>query len=137
METDEADRAAEKAETPEAQVAAEKKKEPATHLLDNPARVVPAQQGLVSFPPDGRWQPLRQSKAVAGILVLKDTRPGTPSPVAQPPTSRPSSPAVLVCPGGLWCCIGCFLQCARISQSAVCLPCRSACGPGEHFCFSS
>ena len=80
METDEADGAADKAEAPEAQVAAEKKREPATHFLDNPARVVPAQQGLVSFPPDGRWQPLRRSSAAAGILVLKDTRPGSRRP---------------------------------------------------------
>lgn len=57
---------------------AEKKEEPSTHQLSNPARVVPAQESLVSFPSGSRWQHLRSIPAIAGILVLKDIKPGKP-----------------------------------------------------------
>ncbi len=60
-----------------AKVGAEKKEEPPTHQLSNPARVVPAQESLVSFPASSRWQPLRSTAANAGILVLKDAKPGS------------------------------------------------------------
>lgn len=59
--------------------ATEKKEEPPTHQLSNPARVVPAQEQLLCFPKDGRWQPLKGNAAVSGILVLKDTIPGQSS----------------------------------------------------------
>ena len=55
---------------------AEKKEEPPTHQLSNPARIVPAQERLVSFPAASRWQPLANTSAVSGILVLRDTAPG-------------------------------------------------------------
>ena len=74
METDEA--TPKDKEDPANKVGAEKKEEPPTHMLDNPARVVPAMEKLVSFPPDSRWQPLRANHPISGILVLKDTRPG-------------------------------------------------------------
>lgn len=59
-----------------AKVGAEKKEEPPTHQLSNPARIVPAQESLVSFPKNSRWQPLRSVPAIAGILVLRDGKPG-------------------------------------------------------------
>jgi hypothetical protein len=72
-------------------VGAEKKEEEApTHMLDNPARVVPDQEKLVSFTPTSRWQPLRPHNPVSGILVLRDTTPGR-LPLAwclQPANSR-------------------------------------------------
>lgn len=60
-------------------VASEKKEEPPTHQLSNPARIVPAQETLVSFPAKSRWQPLRSIPAIAGILVLRDGKPGKTS----------------------------------------------------------
>ncbi|CAD7700777.1 unnamed protein product, partial [Ostreobium quekettii] len=47
------------------------------HMLDNPARVVPSQEKLVRFPDDCRWQSLKPG-ALAGIVVLRDLRPGEP-----------------------------------------------------------
>lgn len=71
METEESPKAVDD------KVAAEKKEEPASHQLDNPARVVPAQEKLVSFPEGSRWRPVRgAAQPVAGIIVLTDTRPG-------------------------------------------------------------
>ena len=65
-------------EQPEEKVATEKKEEPSSYLLENPARVVPAQERLVSFLSDSRWRPVRGSvQPTAGIVILKDTRPGT------------------------------------------------------------
>ena len=66
------------ADKPEAErAAAEKaKEEPSSYELENPTRIVPAQEKFVSFPASSRWQPLRTTHAVTGILVLKDTRPG-------------------------------------------------------------
>ena len=69
-------------------VAAEKKEEPPTHQLSNPARIVPAQERLVSFPGSSRWQPLRSSHVTSGILVLRDARPGQ-----SPPLRTDRSPA--------------------------------------------
>lgn len=49
--------------------------EPSSHSLDNPARVVPAQEKLVKFPEGSRYMPIRSGRA-AGILLLKDSSPG-------------------------------------------------------------
>lgn len=49
--------------------------EPSTHTLDNPARVVPAQEKLISFPSGSRFVPIRPGRT-AGILLLKDSSPG-------------------------------------------------------------
>ena len=50
--------------------------EPGSYKLENPARVVPAQQRFVSFDPQARWRPLREGQPAAGIVVLKDHHPG-------------------------------------------------------------
>lgn len=51
------------------------KPELSTHSLDNPARVVPAQEKLISFPQGSRFVPIRPGRT-AGILLLKDSSPG-------------------------------------------------------------
>lgn len=53
-----------------------KEPEPSSHCLDNPARVVPAQEKLVKFPEGSRYMPIRSGRT-AGILLLKDSTPGT------------------------------------------------------------
>ena len=53
-----------------------KEPEPSSHSLDNPARVVPAQEKLVKFPEGSRYMPIRSGRT-AGILLLKDSTPGT------------------------------------------------------------
>lgn len=55
--------------------AAKSQPEPSTHTLDNPARVVPAQEKLISFPSGSRFVPIRPGRT-AGILLLKDSSPG-------------------------------------------------------------
>lgn len=57
---------------------APKEPEPSSHNLDNPARVVPAQEKLVKFPEGSRYVPIRSGRT-AGILLLKDSTPGTRS----------------------------------------------------------
>lgn len=52
-----------------------KEPEPSSHSLDNPARVVPAQEKLVKFPEGSRYMPIRSGRT-AGILLLKDSTPG-------------------------------------------------------------
>jgi 26S proteasome regulatory subunit N2 len=54
-----------------------KEEEPKSFTLENPCRVVPAQEPYVQFPAKSRYQPIRKGRA-AGILVLKDTTPGDP-----------------------------------------------------------
>lgn len=51
------------------------KPEPSSHSLDNPARVVPAQEKLIRFPEGSRFMPIRPGRT-AGILLLKDSSPG-------------------------------------------------------------
>ncbi|GMH41090.1 hypothetical protein BSKO_09000 [Bryopsis sp. KO-2023] len=51
--------------------------EPDSHLLKNPARVVPNQEKYVRFLEDSRWVPIKQGAQV-GILILKDMQPGEP-----------------------------------------------------------
>lgn len=55
--------------------AAKAQPEPSTHNLENPARVVPAQEKLISFPQGSRFVPIRPGRT-AGILLLKDSSPG-------------------------------------------------------------
>lgn len=55
--------------------AAPAKPEPSSHSLDNPARVVPAQEKLIKFPAGSRFVPIRPGRT-AGILLLKDSSPG-------------------------------------------------------------
>ncbi|KAL0034615.1 hypothetical protein WJX79_010540 [Trebouxia sp. C0005] len=57
------------------EAAAPKEPEPSSHSLDNPARVVPAQEKLVKFPEGSRYTPIRPGRT-AGILLLKDSTPG-------------------------------------------------------------
>merc|ERR1712224_1074961 len=50
-------------------------KEPASEILQNPARVVPAQAKYISWDPESRYQPVKKGKT-AGILMLRDQKPG-------------------------------------------------------------
>lgn len=50
--------------------------EPSSYILENPTRVVPAQEQYIAFTADERWEPLRRHPRPAGILLLKDRRPG-------------------------------------------------------------
>lgn len=63
------------------EAAAPKEPEPSSHSLDNPARVVPAQEKLVKFPEGSRYTPIRPGRT-AGILLLKDSTPGACSTVS-------------------------------------------------------
>lgn len=64
MEVDEAEKKEEK----------EKKKEPEPNfqLLDNPARVMPAQLKVLTMPETCRYQPFKPF-SIGGIIILKDT----------------------------------------------------------------
>ena len=61
-----------------------KEKEPSSETLQNLSRVTPAQLAHISFPPEGRFQPVRPIRsgssktraAGGGILVLIDRTPG-------------------------------------------------------------
>jgi 26S proteasome regulatory subunit N2 len=53
-----------------------KKDDTSGYKLDNPARVVPAQEQFVAFEPASRWQPLKHRHASSGIILLKDNMPG-------------------------------------------------------------
>ena len=70
MQVDEQEASTSKPEAPKA--------EPGSYLLQNPARVTPAQERFISFLPEERWQPLRPNPPHSGILMLNDTRPGVP-----------------------------------------------------------
>ena len=69
MQVDEAEPSTSKPEAPKA--------EPSSYVLQNPARVTPAQERYITFLPDERWRPLRSNPPHSGILMLVDTRPGT------------------------------------------------------------
>ncbi len=45
-------------------------------MLQNPARVVPAQERFIRFGDAGRYRPVK--RAGAGVIILKDTTPGEP-----------------------------------------------------------
>lgn len=68
MEVDEAEKKEEK----------EKKKEPEPNfqLLDNPARVMPAQLKVLTMPETCRYQPFKPL-SIGGIIILKDTSEDT------------------------------------------------------------
>ncbi len=73
METDEKE-AGPVGDKPEAAKA--KEPEPTSYKLDNPSRMVPTQQKFVVLEPNSRWAPIHKNRPIAGILVLKDLRPG-------------------------------------------------------------
>lgn len=75
---------------------APKEPEPSSHSLDNPARVVPAQEKLVKFPEGSRYMPIRSGRT-AGILLLKDSTPGRHS-YSLPPT-HPCQRLIVTCTG--------------------------------------
>ena len=56
--------------------------EAGSYMLENPTRVVPAQEQYITFDADERWEPLRRQHQPAGILMLRDRHPGAPSPPA-------------------------------------------------------
>lgn len=53
-----------------------KKEEPNWYTLDNPARVVPAQEQYISFEETSRWRPLKHTRATAGFLMMKNVKSG-------------------------------------------------------------
>lgn len=59
-----------------------KKREEKSEMLENFARVVPAQSALVSFPPECRYVPVKKG-AVSGIIMLKDNNPEVPEELIQ------------------------------------------------------
>lgn len=67
-----------------------KKKEENFEVLENMARVVPAQFKHISFKEDSRYTPLRKDNA-GGIIMLLDKRPGEEEDLIQP--SAPSGDA--------------------------------------------
>jgi 26S proteasome regulatory subunit N2 len=56
----------------------DKEEEGPFYTLDAPCRITPAQVAVVRFPPASRWVPVRPGAPPTGILVLRDTQPGTP-----------------------------------------------------------
>eukprot|EP00884_Botryococcus_braunii_P016818 jgi/Botrbrau1/381/Bobra.110_2s0036.1 len=53
-----------------------KKEEPSSYPLDNPARVVPAQEQYISFEETSSWRPLKHTRPTAGFLMMKHVKPG-------------------------------------------------------------
>lgn len=51
--------------------------EPETHIIENPARVVPQQEPFIDFHTNSRWKPIK-ANAKSGILIFKDETPGVP-----------------------------------------------------------
>lgn len=65
-----------------------KKREENFEILQNMARVVPAQLKHISFKEDSRYVPLKKTN-IGGIMMLLDTRPDEEEELIQP--SAPSS----------------------------------------------
>lgn len=72
--------------------AEEEEEEPETHELPNPARVVPAMLSFVSLSSESRYQPVRAGALTAGILVMRDVKPGEDEDLIETktPSSRPA-----------------------------------------------
>jgi 26S proteasome regulatory subunit N2 len=76
-------------------------KEEASTTLQNPARVVPAQERFIRFEDGGRYRPVK--RVGAGVIILKDMTPGEPEEIvsrapAPPPPAPAGAPAVPVVP---------------------------------------
>ena len=89
------------------EAAAPKEPEPSSHSLDNPARVVPAQEKLVKFPEGSRYTPIRPGRT-AGILLLKDSTPGNHSTFVAAAAMRGTS-----------CQLACIRMCCCVRASAT------------------
>lgn len=77
MEIDEIEeKPVEEIESPSAEKK-KKKKEESFEILENFARVVPAQEKVIEFNADGRYVPVKKN-GVSGILILKDKTPDVP-----------------------------------------------------------
>ena len=59
---------------PEESELKEKKEEPLSYTLQNPFRVVPAQEPYLSYIPKERFQPLNP-QYISGFVMLRDTNP--------------------------------------------------------------
>lgn len=79
METDEEGPGKARPAGDKAEAAPAKEPEPSMYKLDNPSRVVPTQQKFVALEPNSRWAPIHKNRPIAGIIVLKDLRPGEPA----------------------------------------------------------
>ncbi|KAG2183158.1 hypothetical protein INT43_006153 [Umbelopsis isabellina] len=68
-----------------------KKKEENFEVLENMARIVPAQLKHIAFKPDSRYVPIKKGQ-VGGILLMADKQPGEPEELINPsaPTAEGS-----------------------------------------------
>eukprot|EP00898_Chlorokybus_atmophyticus_P004570 jgi/Chlat1/5113/Chrsp33S05124 len=66
-----------------------KEPEPTNHKLQNPARVIPAQEKYITIDKDSRYVPILRRGA--GIIMVKDTRPGDPEEFVL--ATAPATPA--------------------------------------------
>ncbi|KAJ7353954.1 26S proteasome non-ATPase regulatory subunit 1, partial [Desmophyllum pertusum] len=63
--------------------------EPDFELLENPARVLPAQLKVISLPEDSRYMPLKQVN-IGGIVMMTDSKSDEPEDLIEPlPASSP------------------------------------------------
>lgn len=87
--TSEAAKAEEKKEAEEKKP--KKKKEENFEVLENMARIVPAQLKHIAFKPDSRYVPIKKGQ-VGGILLMVDKQPGEPEELINPsaPTAEGS-----------------------------------------------
>ncbi len=69
--------AANTATAAEGDKAGKRKKEPTSETLENPSRVVPAQQDKIVFDRNARYTPV-SSRATSGIVILLDRTPDAP-----------------------------------------------------------
>lgn len=88
--TSEAAKAEEKKEAEEKKP--KKKKEENFEVLENMARIVPAQLKHIAFKPDSRYIPIKKGE-VGGILLMADKQPGEPEELINPsaPTAEGST----------------------------------------------
>lgn len=67
--------------------------EPTSYKIQNPARVVPAQEKFLTAAGTMRWQPVRSEGFRAGFIVMKDLTPGEPIEVVSSSSSADESEA--------------------------------------------
>lgn len=73
----------EKGPVEEVKPAAKKEREPTSFVLNNPARLVPAQSRFVSLIANQRYEPVFRRSVPTGIVVLLDTDPTAPEDVVR------------------------------------------------------
>ncbi|KAL8969671.1 MAG: hypothetical protein Q9183_001888 [Haloplaca sp. 2 TL-2023] len=68
-------------------------KEKVGYLMENMSRVLPAQRKFISFPSDGRYQPVK--KPTGGVILLTDTTPSEPKSLMELKAKKPVKPVVV------------------------------------------